>query len=96
MAQEVSRRPLTAEVRPQPQASPCGICGAQSDTGTDFSSSTSVSPVSVIQPMLHDHSFIHSSITGAVSSHQVTASLNNALTKSSDGCYIANVTPEAT
>jgi len=41
MAQAVSRRPLTAEVRPQPQAGPCGNYGAQSDTVTDFSPSTS-------------------------------------------------------
>ena len=75
MAQAVSRRPLTAEVRPQPHASPCGICGTQSDTGIDFFPSTSVSPVSVIAPMLQDHSFIHSSITDAVPSQQVTASL---------------------
>jgi len=34
-------------------------------------------PVNVIPPMLHDHSFIHSSITDAVPSHRVTASLNS-------------------
>ena len=61
MAQAISRRPTTAEVRPQFHASSCGICGAHSDTETDFSPSTSVSPVSVIPPTLHDHSFIHSS-----------------------------------
>ena len=181
MAQAISRRPTTAEVRPQFHASSCGICGAHSDTETDFSPSTSVSPVSVIPPTLHDHSFIHSSnylltylltpwsrvllekLTGFAASqeiprilwnpkvhyrthkrappvpilsqlhivpttpshfkihlniilpstslspqwslslrftHQnlvtVTAFLNNTLTKSSDGCFIANVTTETT
>ena len=42
MAQAVSRRPLTAETRIRSQASPCGICGAQSGTATGFSTSTSV------------------------------------------------------
>ena len=44
MAQAVSRRPLTAETRIRSQASPCGICGAQSGTATGFSTSTSVFP----------------------------------------------------
>jgi hypothetical protein len=39
MAQAVSRRPLTAEVRIRL----CGICGGQSGTGTVFFPSTSVS-----------------------------------------------------
>jgi hypothetical protein len=34
MAQAVSRRPLTAEVRSR--VSPCGICGGQSGIGTGF------------------------------------------------------------
>jgi hypothetical protein len=37
MAQEVSRRPLTAEARVYARISPCEICGGQSDTGTGFS-----------------------------------------------------------
>jgi hypothetical protein len=36
MAQAVSRWPLTAEARVRSQVSPCGICGGQSDPGTDF------------------------------------------------------------
>jgi hypothetical protein len=44
MAQAVSRRPLTAEVRVPSRVSPCGICGGQSGNGTDFFPSTSVFP----------------------------------------------------
>ena len=42
MAKVVSRRPLTAEARVQSRVVPCGICGGQSGTGTDFSASTPV------------------------------------------------------
>jgi hypothetical protein len=44
MAQEVSRRPLTAEARVRSRVSPCGIYGGQIGTGTVFSPSTSVFP----------------------------------------------------
>jgi hypothetical protein len=49
MSQAVSRWPLTSE------ASPCGICGGESDTGTVYTPSSSVSPVSIIPPPLFTH-----------------------------------------
>ena len=48
-------RPLTTEVRVRSQLSPCEICGGQSASGTGFSPSTFVSPVSIILPTLHTH-----------------------------------------
>jgi hypothetical protein len=50
MAKVVSRRSLTAESRVRVRVNPCVICGGQSDTGTGFSPSSSVSPVSIIPP----------------------------------------------
>jgi len=50
--------PRTAEARNQPQASPCGICGGQSDTGIGFSPGTSFSTVTIMSPRV-PFSFIH-------------------------------------
>ena len=59
MSWAVSRRHLTTEAWVRSQTSPCEICGGQSVTGTGFSPSTSVSPVSTIPPMPHTHSFTY-------------------------------------
>jgi hypothetical protein len=50
MAQVVSRRPLTAKARVRARVSPCRICGGQSGSGTGFSLSYSVFPVTNIIP----------------------------------------------
>jgi hypothetical protein len=55
MAQAVGRRPLTAETRVRYRDSPYGICDRQSNTGTAFSPSSSVSPANIIPPFLHAH-----------------------------------------
>jgi hypothetical protein len=55
----VSHRSLTSEARFWFQASQNGICGGHNGTGTSFSPSTSVSPVSIIPPTLHTHAFIY-------------------------------------
>jgi hypothetical protein len=52
MAQAVSRRHVTVEAKVRGRVSPCGIYGGQSGTGTDFSPSSSVSPVNIIPPWL--------------------------------------------
>jgi hypothetical protein len=59
MAEAFSRRLLSTETRFRSQVSPCEICGSQSGTVTGLSQSTPVSPVSIIPPMLHSHSFIY-------------------------------------
>jgi hypothetical protein len=54
----VSHRLLTAEDRVRVQGNPRRICGGQSRTGTDFFPSSSVSPVSIISPVLRIHSCV--------------------------------------
>jgi hypothetical protein len=46
-----SCQPFTTESKVRP----CGICGGQSGTGTGFSHSSSISPVSIIPPWHHAH-----------------------------------------
>jgi hypothetical protein len=53
MAQVVSRRPLNAEARLSARVCPYGIRDGQRRTGTGFSPSSLVSPVSIIPPGLY-------------------------------------------
>jgi hypothetical protein len=59
MAQAVSCWPLTAESRVRARAQPCGICGAQSGTGTGFSQISSFYHVSIISPSLSIYIYIY-------------------------------------
>jgi hypothetical protein len=52
MAEAVSRQPVIAEARVRSLVSPFGMCGGQSDTGTGFSSSFSVSPANISPPWI--------------------------------------------
>jgi hypothetical protein len=51
--------PLTMDYWIQPQANPCGICTAQSDTGTGFLRVLWFHPIRIIPQMCHGHSFIY-------------------------------------
>jgi hypothetical protein len=52
----------------------CGIYGIQSGSRTNYSTSTSVPPVSIIPPMLHAP--FHLSAADTTQSQQLTRSLN--------------------
>jgi hypothetical protein len=56
---EVTGWPVTAGNRIQYKACPSGICSGKSGTDGSFSPNTSVSPVSIIPPILHTHSPIY-------------------------------------
>jgi hypothetical protein len=51
-------RTLNRKAQILSQASPCGVCYVQRGNWTGISPSTSISPVSIIPPMLYTHSFI--------------------------------------
>jgi hypothetical protein len=63
MAQAVNRRPLTAEAQFRSQTSSCEVFVGHVGAVTGFSPSTSVSPVSIIPPMLHTHLHLHVALT---------------------------------
>jgi hypothetical protein len=54
-ANNATRCPLAAEAKVRFQASLCELYSGQSGTGTGFSPSTSVFPVSIIPLVLHTH-----------------------------------------
>ena len=58
-AQPVSRRSFTAGARVRSFVCPCESFGGQSGAGKSYPSSTSVSPVSTIPPLLHTHPSIY-------------------------------------
>jgi hypothetical protein len=63
IAQVVRCQPVTADAWVGSKASPCGIFGGQSGTGTDFfPPSTLVFPVSIIPPLFHTHLSITNTI----------------------------------
>ena len=59
MAQVIRCRPRNTKARVRLQVSPYKICVGKSDTRTGSAPCSSVSPVSIIPPMLHTHSFIY-------------------------------------
>ena len=57
MHQSVSSWPLIAEALFRSKASPLGICGRKSGTGTGFPPNISASPVNIFTLMFLSHSF---------------------------------------
>jgi hypothetical protein len=51
IAHAINRWILTAKARIRFYDNPCGVCGEQTVTRTNFSTSSSVLPVSIIPPM---------------------------------------------
>jgi hypothetical protein len=58
MAQAVSHRLVTADVRVRARDSPCGICGGQSCTGTGFLSKFFGFPLPILFRRFSPHSHI--------------------------------------
>lgn len=46
---------LATKFRPHSEASPCGICGRQIRSRTDFSQSSYFVSVAIIRPTIHTH-----------------------------------------
>jgi len=59
LTQAVSHHLHCAEARVRSQAGTCRICGGQSNYVTRFYGNMSVSPVSIIPPVLDTHSYIY-------------------------------------
>jgi hypothetical protein len=74
MAQAVSRRPLAAEARVRARINLCGICGLQSGTGTDFSSSSSVFSCQYHSAVAVQSHIIWGKLVTAVQSRSLTLS----------------------
>jgi hypothetical protein len=71
MAQPVSRQLTTVEAQVQSKASPCGICGGQSGTGTGFSPSTLVfldhgPSTNALSSFIYHHYYVISAVDGVI------------------------------
>ena len=79
VALTVSHRPLNSEAQVQTQASPCGICGEQSGTGTSFFFEYFSFPLSVLFHQYQCYIIIHSSVSGITQHQHLISPLHNAL-----------------